>query len=67
MTTKIEFIKINHNRYITMDEQFTILNTGGSVWVVLKKNTDDNYNTLFIKQPFNNALEAMAQLRKAVA
>jgi hypothetical protein len=67
MTTEIKFIKINNNRYITLDEKFTILNTGGSVWVVLKKNDDDNYNSLFIKQPFNRALEAMSELRKAVA
>ncbi len=67
MTQEIAFIKINKNRYITTDEQFTILNTGGSVWVVLKKNENDNYNSLFIKQPFNRALEAMSELRKAVA
>jgi hypothetical protein len=67
MTTEIGFIKINRNRYITTDEQFTVLNTGGSVWVVLKKNDDDNYNSLFIKEPFNRALEAMSALRKAVA
>ncbi len=67
MNTEIKFIKINRNRYITLDEKFTILNTGGSVWVVLKKNDDDNYNSLFIKQPFNRALEAMSELRKAVA
>jgi hypothetical protein len=67
MTTEIKFMKINNNRYITVDEKFTILNMGGSVWVVLKKNDDDNYNSLFIKQPFNRALEAMSELRKAVA
>jgi hypothetical protein len=67
MTTEISFIKINQNRYISTDEQFTILNTGGSVWVVLKKNNEDNYNSLFINHPFNRALEAMSELRKAVA
>jgi len=67
MTQKITFIKINKNRYITTDEKFTILNTGGSVWVVLKKNDDNNYNALFIKESFNRALEAMSALRKAVA
>lgn len=67
MSNEIKFIKINRNRYITTDEQFTILNTGGSVWVVLKKNENDNYNSLFINQPFNRALEAMCELRKAVA
>lgn len=64
---KMEFIKINRNRYITTDEQFTVLNIGGSVWVVLKKNDADNYNTMFINHPFNRALEAMAELRKAAA
>ena len=64
---KMEFVKINRNRYITTDEQFTVLNIGGSVWVVLKKNTDDNYNSMFINQPFNRALEAMAELRKVAA
>lgn len=63
----MEFVKINRNRYITTDEQFTVLNIGGSVWVVLKKNTDDNYNSMFINQPFNRALEAMAELRKVAA
>jgi hypothetical protein len=63
----MEFIKINRNRYITTDEQFTVLNIGGSVWVVLKKNDADNYNTMFINHPFNRALEAMVELRKAVA
>jgi len=67
MTQKIAFIKINKNRYITTDNKFTVLNTGGSVWVVLKKNDDNNYNSLFIKEPFNRALEAMSALRKAVA
>jgi len=67
MTQEIGFIKINQKRYITTDEKFTILNTGGSVWVVLKKNDDDNYNSLFIKEPFNRALEAMSALRKVVA
>ena len=65
--SKMEFVKINRNRYITTDEQFTVLNIGGSVWVVLKKNTDDNYNSMFINQPFNRALEAMAELRKVAA
>lgn len=64
---KMEFIKINRNRYITTDEQFTVLNTGGSVWVVLKKNDADNYNSMFINRPFNRALEAMAELRKVAA
>jgi hypothetical protein len=64
---EIRFLKLNNNRFITDDEKFTILNTGGSVWLVLKKNDDDNYNSLFIKQPFNRALEAMSALRKAVA
>lgn len=63
----MEFVKINRNRYITTDEQFTVLNIGGSVWVVLKKNTEDNYNSMFINQPFNRALEAMAELRKVAA
>jgi hypothetical protein len=63
----MEFLKINRNRYITTDEQFTVLNIGGSVWVVLKKNADDNYNSMFINQPFNRALEAMAELRKVAA
>lgn len=67
MNTEIKFIKINRNRYITLDEKYTILNTGGSVWVVLKKNDNDNYNSLFISEPFNRALEAMSQLRKMVA
>lgn len=67
MTNEFGFLKINRNRYITTDEQFTILNTGGSVWVVLRKNDDDNYNKLFIKEPFNNVLQAMSALRKAVA
>ena len=66
-SNKFGFIKINQNRFISNDERFTILNTGGSVWVVLKKNDDDNYNTLFIKEPFNRAMDAMAQLRQAVA
>ena len=63
----MEFLKINRNRYITTDEQFTVLNIGGSVWGVLKKNADDNYNSMFINQPFNRALEAMAELRKVAA
>lgn len=63
----MEFVKINRNRYITTDEQFTVLNIGGSVWVVLKKNAEDNYNSMFINQPFNRALEAMAELRKVAA
>jgi hypothetical protein len=63
----MEFLKINRNRYITTDEQFTVLNIGGSVWVVLKKNAEDNYNSMFINQPFNRALEAMAELRKVAA
>ena len=63
----MKFLKINRNRYITTDEQFTVLNIGGSVWVVLKKNADDNYNSMFINQPFNRALEAMAELRKVAA
>jgi hypothetical protein len=63
----MQFLKINRNRYITTDEQFTVLNIGGSVWVVLKKNADDNYNSMFINQPFNRALEAMAELRKVAA
>ena len=63
----MEFIKINRNRYITTDEQFTVLHIGGSVWVVLKKNGEDNYNAMFLDRPFNRALEAMAELRKAVA
>ena len=67
MTTEIKFIKINRNRYITLDEKYTILNTGGSVWVVLKKNDNDNYNSLFINQAFNRVLEAMSELRKVVA
>lgn len=67
MTQEVEFLKINRNRYITTDEQFTVLNIGGSVWVVLKKNATDNYNSMFIAQPFNRALEAMSALRKAVA
>lgn len=67
MTQEIGFIKINRNRYITTDDKFTVMNTGGSVWIVLKKNDDDNYNTLFINEPFNRALEAMSALRKAVA
>lgn len=67
MTTAIEFVKINRDRYITTDERFTVLNTGGSVWVVLKKNDNDSYNSIFIERPFNRALEAMAELRKAVA
>ena len=66
-TQEIGFVKINRNRYITTDEQFTVLNIGGSVWVVLKKNANDNYNSMFIAQPFNRALEAMSALRKAVA
>ncbi len=67
MTQEIGFVKINRNRYITTDEQFTVLNIGGSVWVVLKKNATDNFNSMFIAQPFNHALEAMSALRKAVA
>lgn len=67
MTQEVGFIKINRNRYITTDDKFTVMNTGGSVWIVLKKNDDDNYNTLFINEPFNRALEAMSALRKAVA
>jgi len=67
MTQEIGFVKINRNRYITTDEQFTVLNIGGSVWVVLKKNENDKYNSMFIAQPFNRALEAMSALRKAVA
>lgn len=67
MNQEIGFVKINRNRYISTDEKFSIVNTGGSVWVVLKKNDGDNYNSLFIQQPFNRALEAMSQLRKAVA
>jgi hypothetical protein len=67
MTQTIEFVKINRDRYITTDEKFTVLNTGGSVWVVLKKNDSDSYNSIFIERPFNRALEAMAELRKAVA
>lgn len=67
MTNTIEFVKINRDRYITTDEKFTVLNTGGSVWVVLKKNDNDRYNSIFIERPFNRALEAMAELRKAVA
>lgn len=67
MTQEIGFIKINRNRYITTDEQFTVLNIGGSVWVVLKKNANDNYNTMFIQEPFNRALEAMSALRKVIA
>lgn len=63
----IEFVKINRNRYITTDEQFTVLNLGGSVWVVLKKIETSSYNEMFIDRPFNRALEAMAELRKAVA
>ena len=63
----IEFVKINRNRYITTDEQFTVLNLGGSVWVVLKKVESSTYNKMFINRPFNRALEAMAELRKAVA
>ena len=63
----MKFLKINRNRYITTDEQFTVLNIGGSVWVVLKKNAEDNYNSMFINQPFNRALEAMAELRKVAA
>jgi len=63
----IEFVKINRNRYITTDEQFTVLNLGGSVWVVLKKVESSTYNEVFIKRLFNRALEAMAELRKAVA
>ena len=63
----IEFVKINRNRYITTDEQFTVLNLGGSVWVVLKKVESSTYNEMFINRPFNRALEAMAELRKAVA
>jgi hypothetical protein len=67
MKQELGFIKINRNRYITLDERFTVLNTGGSVWVVLQKNADDNYNSLFIQRPFNRALEAMTELRKVVA
>ena len=67
MTQEVGFLKINRNRYITTDEQFTVLNIGGSVWVVLKKNENDKYNSMFIAQPFNRALEAMSALRKAVA
>jgi hypothetical protein len=63
----IEFVKINRNRYITTDEQFTVLNLGGSVWVVLKKVESSTYNEMFINRPFNRALEAMVELRKAVA
>jgi hypothetical protein len=63
----MEFVKINRNRYITTDEQFTILNIGGSVWVVLKKIDSSSYNEMFINRPFNRALEAMAELRKVAA
>jgi len=63
----IEFVKINRNRYITTDEQFTVLNLGGSVWVVLKKVESSTYNEMFINHPFNGALEAMTELKKAVA
>jgi hypothetical protein len=63
----MEFVKINRNRYITTDEQFTVLNLGGSVWVVLKKIDSSSYNEMFINRPFNRALEAMAELTKAVA
>jgi hypothetical protein len=63
----IEFVKINRNRYITTDEKFTVLNLGGSVWVVLQKIESSTYNEMFINRPFNRALEAMAELRKAVA
>jgi hypothetical protein len=63
----IEFVKINRNRYITTDEKFTVLNLGGSVWVVLQKIESSTYNEMFINRPFNHALEAMAELRKAVA
>jgi hypothetical protein len=63
----MEFVKINRNRYITTDEQFTVLNLGGSVWVVLKKIDSSSYNEMFINRPFNRALEAMAELRKVAA
>lgn len=63
----MEFVKINRNRYITTDEQFTILNIGGSVWVVLKKIDSSSYNEMFINRPFNRALEAMVELRKVAA
>jgi hypothetical protein len=63
----MNFVKINRNRYISADNKFTVLNTGGSVWLVLKKNDSDNYNSLFINRPFNRAAEAIAELEKVGA
>ena len=66
-STDLGFAKINRNRYVTLDGRFTVINTGGSVWVVLQKNDDEPYNTLFLTEPFNSASEAMEALRRMVA
>jgi NDP-sugar pyrophosphorylase family protein len=61
------FLKISHTRYISFDGKFEIVNIGGGLWSVSKQNDNDKFFSLYFDRPFNGALEAMAELRKAVA
>jgi NDP-sugar pyrophosphorylase family protein len=61
------FLKVSHTRYISLDGKFEIVNIGGGLWSVSKQNDNDKFFSLYFDRPFNGALEAMAELRKAVA
>lgn len=61
------FLKISHTRYVSLDGKYEIVNVGGGLWSVSKQNDNDKFFSLYFDQPFNGALEAMSELRKAVA
>ena len=61
------FLKISHTRYVSLDGKFEIVNIGGGLWTVSKQNDNDKFFSLYFDRPFNGALQAMAQTRKAVA
>lgn len=61
------FLKISHTRYISLDGKFEIVAIGKGLWTVSKQNDNDKFFSLYFDRPFNGALEAMAELKKAVA
>lgn len=61
------FLKISHTRYVSLDGKFEIVSIGGGLWTVSKQNDNDEYFSFFFDRAFYNALEAMAEVRKAVA
>lgn len=65
--SKMMFLKVTNNRYVSFDGKFEVVKVGFGVWSVSKKNENDKYFSLYFNHSFESASKAITELEKVGA